>query len=87
MEVKKCKNNHEWINNNNFYTCIECGLVTKDKPIDFYEIESEQPDSTEETEHEKCRHVWECLRDRCHNRGKGKYQAYKCKLCGKFQRR
>jgi|TARA_Y100000768_G_scaffold207161_1_gene156106 hypothetical protein len=36
---------------------------------------------------ESCKHEWECLRDRCHNRGKGKYMAYKCKLCNKFQRR
>ena len=35
----------------------------------------------------KCHHAWVCLRDRCHNRGKGKYQAYKCELCGKFKRR
>ena len=34
-----------------------------------------------------CKHEWECLRDRCHNRGKGKYMAYKCRLCNKFQRR
>ena len=36
---------------------------------------------------ESCKHEWECLRDRCHNRGKGKYMAYKCRLCNKFQRR
>ena len=36
---------------------------------------------------EGCKHEWECLRDRCHNRGKGKYMAYKCRLCDKFQRR
>ncbi len=36
---------------------------------------------------ETCKHEWECLRDRCHNRGKGKYMAYKCRLCNKFQRR
>ncbi len=36
---------------------------------------------------ESCKHEWECLRDRCHNRGKGKYKAYKCRLCNKFQRR
>ena len=62
------------------YCVILCGqqqmVVERD--------ESVSPTSqTEET----CRHVWECLRDRCHNRGKGKYQAYKCRECGKFQRR
>lgn len=34
-----------------------------------------------------CRHVWVCLRGRTHNRGNGKYQAYKCRECGAFQRR
>ena len=34
-----------------------------------------------------CRHVWECLRGRTHNRGSGKYQAYSCRECGAFQRR
>ena len=34
-----------------------------------------------------CRHVWECLRGRTHNRGKGKYKAYRCRECGAFQRR
>ena len=35
-----------------------------------------------------CRHEWTCLRkDRVHNRGNGKYQAYRCRLCGAFQRR
>ena len=36
-----------------------------------------------------CRHDWECLRDRVHNKGngKGKYMAYKCRKCKKFQRR
>ena len=38
-------------------------------------------------EQSTCKHEWECLRDRCHNRGKGKYMAYKCRLCNKFQRR
>lgn len=38
---------------------------------------------------DKCQHVWECLKDRTHNKGngKGKYKAYKCRECGKFQRR
>lgn len=34
-----------------------------------------------------CMHVWVCLRGRTHNRGNGKYQAYKCRECGEFQRR
>jgi hypothetical protein len=36
-----------------------------------------------------CRHQWVCLRDRVHNKadGRGKYMAYKCSLCGAFQRR
>tara|TARA_B110000008_G_C16956072_1_gene558248 strand:+ start:651 stop:812 length:162 start_codon:yes stop_codon:yes gene_type:complete len=46
-----------------------------------------EKDEEKDSQNEKCKHVWECLRDRCHNRGKGKYMAYKCTLCGKFQRR
>ena len=36
-----------------------------------------------------CRHVWLCLKDRCHNKGdgRGKYRAYKCQECSKFVRR
>ena len=49
--------------------------------------ESTQESDSTTIEEIKCKHVWECLRDRCHNRGKGKYMAYKCQLCGKFQRR
>lgn len=44
---------------------------------------SEEEDSVEIS----CKHNWKCLRDRVHNKGKGKYLAYKCELCGKFQRR
>ena len=63
----------------NVYFCETCGAVTFVSPsVDEELIETVQ---------EKCKHIWECLRDRCHNRGKGKYMAYKCKLCGKFQRR
>jgi hypothetical protein len=52
-----------------------------------YEIEDVIED--EVNEQETCKHVWECLRGRTHNKGngKGKYQAYKCRECGKFQRR
>ena len=37
----------------------------------------------------KCKHRWVCLRGRVHNKGdgKGKYHAFVCTLCGKFQRR
>jgi hypothetical protein len=36
-----------------------------------------------------CRHVWLCLKERCHNKGdgRGKYRAYKCQKCSKFERR
>ena len=56
------------------------------RPKSYKEELNEEDDQVSENT-EKCRHVWECLRDRCHNRGKGKYQAYKCTLCNKFQRR
>jgi hypothetical protein len=66
-----------------FYYCEICGKFTETRPKEY--MEPVQEEST--TEAETCRHVWTCLRDRCHNRGNGKYGAYKCKLCGKFQRR
>ena len=73
----------DWTFDGNCYYCDLCGSFSMSRPIDYVEpILDEVQD-----EEKKCRHVWECLRDRCHNRGKGKYQAYKCKLCGKFQRR
>jgi len=75
---------HTWICEHSLYVCSECGHVSNKRPDDYF---SEESDKEEEKEESKCKHVWECLRDRCHNRGKGKYQAYKCKLCGKFQRR
>ena len=53
------------------------------KRVDDDDEESMETMETMET----CKHEWECLRDRCHNRGKGKYMAYKCRLCNKFQRR
>ena len=34
-----------------------------------------------------CVHVWDCLRGRTHNRGRGKYKCYLCRHCGAFQRR
>ena len=76
---------HNWVKDNVLYICETCGMTTLVKPDDY--IEQEDDTETETLEEEKCWHVWECLKDRCHNRGKGKYQAYKCKLCGKFQRR
>lgn len=75
---------HSWVNCKTFYVCQECGLTSSKRPDDY---EEPKELDVEKVEEERCRHVWECLRDRCHNRGKGKYQAYKCKLCGKFQRR
>ncbi len=74
---------HDWIRDHSLYICSLCGNVSNKRPYDYVSEESEKEEEIEE----KCKHVWECLRDRCHNRGKGKYQAYKCKLCGKFQRR
>ena len=65
-----------------FFFC-NCGNFSQTKPESYVEPNVEQV-KEEET---KCRHVWTCLRDRCHNRGNGKYLAYKCELCGKFQRR
>ena len=75
---------HSWVNCKTFYVCQECGTTSSKQPDDYEETQKLDINKVEE---ERCRHVWECLRDRCHNRGKGKYQAYKCKLCGKFQRR
>lgn len=34
-----------------------------------------------------CVHLWDCLRNRTHNRGRGKYKCYLCRHCGAFQRR
>ncbi len=81
---------HDWhcdkSKNHIGYYCILCGQYNTQKPDTFIEEVKEDEESLEE---EKCRHVWECLQDRCHNKGnsKGKYKAYKCKLCQKFQRR
>ena len=76
---------HLWCKDNKLFYCEACGEVSTTRP-ETYDSDIEESDD-KEPEIEKCKHVWECLRDRCHNRGKGKYQAYKCKLCGKFQRR
>ena len=84
---------HSWQFENNQHTpywfCVACGAYSESQPIG-----APDPPVQEEIEEDevgeailKCRHDWVCLRDRCHNRGNGKYQAYKCKLCGKFQRR
>ena len=59
------------------------------RPNEFVEEPNEEKNDDGDDKDEKCRHVWECLQDRCHNKGnsKGKYKAYKCKICNKFQRR
>ena len=79
---------HNWLKNPGIYICEECGKICQECPSDY---ESEKEDENKEDENkeddQKCKHLWECLKDRCHNRGKGKYKAYKCKLCNKFQRR
>lgn len=78
---------HTWHKEKNFFFCSVCGTTSAKQPHDYLD-DTECDDVIKDSELEKkCRHVWECLRDRCHNRGKGKYQAYKCTLCGKFQRR
>lgn len=69
-----------WIQEADYEYCQKCGAYRK-------VVKENIEENVEENVEDKCKHVWECLRDRCHNRGKGKYQAYKCKLCGKFQRR
>lgn len=80
-----------------YWFCVACGAYSESQPagVPDHPVEEETEEETEEEIEEeedgeatlKCRHAWVCLRDRCHNRGKGKYQAYKCELCGKFQRR
>lgn len=47
---------------------------------------------SEEINKDNCSHIWEPAghrknKDRVHNKGKGKYKAYKCSECGKFKRR
>ena len=85
--MKKKKNkivpHNEIINTDNEINDIKnSDLFTVDEDKKY---ESQDDINKQET----CKHVWECLRDRTHNKGngKGKYQAYKCRECGKFQRR
>tara|TARA_Y100000746_G_scaffold222474_1_gene222947 strand:+ start:1224 stop:1592 length:369 start_codon:yes stop_codon:yes gene_type:complete len=82
---------HEWKkevhSNNLIFFCEHCGAFRNTQPEDYVEV----PDDDEKEEFSKCRHEWICLGDRCHHaKGKAggkKYKAYKCELCGKFQRR
>ena len=74
----------DWKFDGNCYYCDTCGAFSMTRPVEYTEDEEKE---TEIIQEEKCKHVWECLRGRCHNRGKGKYQAYKCKICNQFQRR
>lgn len=81
---------HDWkkeIRSDTIYYCALCGAFSKSRP-EQYVSESSDDDASESTEDvKKCVHNWVCLRDRCHNRGNGKYKAYRCSLCNKFQRR
>ena len=77
---------HDWIKNKTNYVCSLCGNISNKKPNN-YTSDSKEENTEEIHTVEKCIHVWECLKDRCHNKGKGKYRAYRCKLCDKFQRR
>ena len=83
---------HEWVKEVNsdkvIFFCEKCGKFSNNKPEDYVEeIKIE-----EKEEFSKCKHEWTCLGDgRCHaakgKAGGKKYKAYKCNLCGKFQRR
>lgn len=75
---------HDWKKDQAFFYCEMCGEFSKIKPNDYIE---EDENEVENVTTVSCRHNWICLRDRCHNRGSGKYKAYKCTLCQKFQRR
>lgn len=75
---------HNWKRDESNYYCEMCGQFSRTKPDEYFE---ECEEIEESSMIDKCRHNWECLRDRCHNRGSGKYKAYKCTLCNKFQRR
>ena len=59
------------------------------KHVRIVENLTAQAEPEPEPEEQICKHNWKCLRDRVHNKGKGKgkYMAYKCTLCNKFQRR
>ena len=81
---------HDWKkemhSDNVFYYCALCGAFSKSQPEEY--VSESSDDENEDTEDvKKCVHNWVCLRDRCHNRGNGKYKAYRCSLCNKFQRR
>jgi len=84
---------HNWIKEAHLdkiiFFCENCGVFRKTQPEDYVEEDLENVD--EEEEFSKCKHEWICLGDRCHHaKGKAggkKYKAYKCQLCGKFQRR
>lgn len=81
---------HKWkkqvVPKKTIFLCELCGDFSKTTPTDYVE-EPVEPVEEPVEEHIACRHVWICIRDRCHNRGSGKYKAYKCTLCDKFQRR
>ena len=70
------------------FFCELCGEFRNTQPEDYVE---EVVEDDEEEEFSKYKHEWVCLGDRCHHaKGKAggkKYKAYKCQLCGKFQRR
>ena len=58
--------------------------------IEIRQLKKQIPKKKENKGQKKvCRHVWLCLKDRCHNKGdgRGKYRAYKCQECSKFVRR
>ena len=93
--LEACKWKRERVGGRDCYYCEICGRFSRSRPTSYIptdddetkdEIKDETKDETNSGE-EKCVHVWICLRDRCHNRGNGKYYAYKCSECGKFQRR
>ena len=77
---------HRWKKECQSFYCEECGQFSKTKPDEYVEEEEIEADENEK-QITTCKHQWICLKDRCHNRGKGKYYAYKCALCNKFQRR
>lgn len=70
------------------FFCENCGQFSKTQPQGY--VEEQTQDDKEEFK--SCKHEWICLGDgRCHaakgKAGGKKYKAYKCQLCGKFQRR
>ena len=93
MPCPSCVWKCERVGGHIYYYCEQCGAFSQSKPA----LYQEETDTSEESSfeiktenmisEEKCVHNWICLRDRCHNRGDGKYKAYKCEYCNKFQRR